>query len=98
MNASKIVYKLVRQIPAGKVATYGQLAALADTGPRAIGQILHKNSDPQNIPCHRVIHANGTLAAGYAFGGEGVQKSLLAKEGISFEKGKINLNKFGWTP
>lgn len=90
------VFELVSHIPEGKLATYRQLAALADTGPRAVGQLLHQNTNPKKFPCHRVVHSDGTLAGGYAFGGQGVQKNLLQKEGIEFSKNKIDLKKFGW--
>ena len=73
-----------------------QIAMLADTGPRAVGQLLHQNKDPETTPCHRVVHADGSLAPSYAFGGEGEQLKLLQKEGIKFEKNRVNLMKFGW--
>ncbi|HSX57798.1 MAG TPA: MGMT family protein [Candidatus Saccharimonadales bacterium] len=91
------VYSVVSQIPKGKVTTYGQLARLIGTGPRVVGAVLHQNRDPENIPCHRVIHSDGTLAGGYAFGGEGIQRKLLENEGISFKKNKIDLRKFVWS-
>ncbi len=91
------VFSAVSQIPKGRVTTYGQLARLVGTGPRVIGQILHQNTDPKNIPCHRVVHSDGTLASGYVFGGLGIQKELLEKEGVRFSKGRIDLLKFGWS-
>ena len=96
MTKKKKVFVVVSKIPKGKVATYGQIAMLADTGPRAVGQLLHQNKDPETTPCHRVVHADGSLAPSYAFGGEGEQLKLLQKEGIKFEKNRVNLMKFGW--
>lgn len=96
MTKQQKVFQTVSEIPLGKVATYGQIASIADTGPRAVGTFLHRNTNPKKYPCHRVIHSDGTLAKGYAFGGLQVQESLLKKEGIQFQRGKIDLNKFGW--
>ena len=73
-------------IPKGKVMTYKQIADIVKTTPRVVGFALHANKDPKNIPCHRVIKSNGTLAKGYAFGGAEKQKELLKKEGIVFLK------------
>ena len=62
--------------------SYKQVADIVGTTPRVVGFALHANKDPKNIPCHRVIKSNGTLAKGYAFGGKEKQKELLKKEGI----------------
>ena len=65
------VYEVVRQVPEGMVATYGQIAALAGAPRRAryVGYALHANPEPGTIPCHRVVFADGRLAEGFAFGG-----------------------------
>ena len=55
-----------------------------------------KNIDPKNIPCHRVIRSDGSLAKGYAFGGAKKQKEVLEKEGIKFDKGKIDLERYSF--
>ncbi|MFA7253361.1 MAG: MGMT family protein [Patescibacteria group bacterium] len=91
---SEKVYEFVSQIPAGKVATYGQIAKLAGTGPRVVGNILHKNTDPANIPCHRVVNAKGELSSAFAFGGKQSQYEKLRKDGIIFSNGKINLSNY----
>ena len=96
MNPEERVFELVSQIPKGKVTTYGQVARYADTGPRVVGKYLHQNIDPKTFPCHRVVHSDGTLAGGYAFGGKDKQKKLLQKEGVELRKNKIDLKKFGW--
>jgi methylated-DNA-protein-cysteine methyltransferase related protein len=70
--------------------SYGEVARLAGTSPRAVGRILHTNTDPDRYPCHRVIHSDGTLASGYAFGGKETQKKLLEAEGVLFsERGQV---------
>ena len=65
------IYAAVCLIPRGRVATYGQVAALAGNGgaARAVGNALHKNPMPGVIPCHRVVNAQGRLAPHFAFGG-----------------------------
>lgn len=83
-NAS--VYEIVKRIPRGCVATYGQVAALAGR-PRAarfVGFALHANPEPGVIPCHRVVFRDGSLAPGFAFGGEERQRELLEEEGVIF--------------
>ncbi|OGH15705.1 MAG: cysteine methyltransferase [Candidatus Levybacteria bacterium RIFCSPHIGHO2_02_FULL_37_10] len=100
MNLFEKVYEIVCLIPKGKVATYKQIAKLAGIkNPRLVGFCLHKNTDPKNIPCHRVIKSNGYLAKGYTFGGLKKQKDILRKEGIKFSaNGKINLEKYSFKP
>lgn len=92
-NSYDRIYDVVKHIPQGKVMTYGQVARLANVAtPRVVGFALHINKDPQHIPCHRVVFADGSLTKGYAFGGEGVQKERLEQEGVLFTKqGKVNL-------
>lgn len=93
------IYEVVCQIPKGKVATYGQVAMLAGNPrwARVVGYALHNNPKPIIIPCHRVVNREGRVAPAFAFGGEDVQRELLEKEGIIFEKdGTINLKKYGW--
>jgi len=85
------VYKLVRSIPLGKVTTYGEIAKQLHISPRVVGQILHMNPDAQKTPCHRVVNRNGRVAPGYAFGGKGIQKEKLKKEGVEF-KDELNVN------
>lgn len=83
---SECVYAVVRRIPRGYVATYGQVAALAGR-PRAarfVGFALHSNPEPGVIPCHRVVFRDGSLAPGFAFGGEERQRALLEEEGVVF--------------
>jgi len=78
------VYKVVKRIPKGKVATYGDVARSAGSpqASRQVGWALHSNPEPGVIPCHRVIFADGSLTDGFAFGGREVQKALLEAEGV----------------
>lgn len=83
------VFAMVKAIPRGKVSSYGAIAKTLGIGPRQVGQILHKNIDPETIPCHRVVHSDGSLAGGYAFGGEDKQREKLESEGVRFVNGKV---------
>lgn len=95
----KKVYALVKQIPQGKVATYAQIAALAGNpgAARAVGMCMSENTDPQTIPCHRVIASDGKLT-GYAFGGISAKKEKLLQEGVAFHKDRVDLTKSQWQP
>ena len=62
---------------------------------RAVGNALHKNPDPEHIPCFRVVNAKGELAGEFAFGGAGEQVKLLEADGIEVEDGKVDLKKYG---
>lgn len=97
-SPSKRIYEAVKKIPAGHVATYGQIAELAGDKKmaRAVGNALHKNPDPENIPCFRVVNAKGELSGEFAFGGAGAQAKLLAAEGIEVVNGRVDLQKFGF--
>lgn len=96
-SPSKRIYEAVKSIPKGKVATYGQIAELAGDKKmaRAVGNALHKNPDPDAIPCYRVVNAKGELAGGFAFGGADVQKRLLEADGIKMTDGRVDLKKYG---
>ena len=97
MNTFEKIYEVVKSIPKGKVATYGQVALLAGNPrwARVVGYALHVNPEPGIIPCHRVVNRDGKVAPGFAFGGEGVQRQLLESEGIVFETdGRIDLAKY----
>ena len=81
------VYDVVRQIPEGMVATYGQVAKLVGEPRKArfVGFALHSNPEPGVIPCHRVVFADGRICEGFAFGGPEVQRQLLEQEGVVFK-------------
>ena len=96
-NPTKRIYEAVKKIPRGKVATYGQVAAMAGNPrmSRAVGNALHKNPDPNGIPCYRVVNAKGELAGAFAFGGADVQANLLRADGIEVIDNKVDLIKYG---
>ena len=97
MNFFDKVYQAVKQIPRGKVATYGQIACAVGS-PRAsrqVGYALHVNPQPGVIPCHRVVNRMGELAPAFAFGGKEVQATLLLQEGVMVdENDRVDLNKY----
>ena len=97
-NPTKRIYEAVKKIPKGKVATYGQIAELAGDKrmARAVGNALHKNPDPDNIPCFRVVNSKGELAGEFAFGGAGEQEKLLMAEVIEVTDGRVNLKEYQW--
>ena len=100
-NFYQKTYTVVCQIPAGKVATYGQIAMLAGNprASRAVGYALHRNPMPGIIPCHRVVNREGRPAPAFAFGGAGVQQSMLEQEGVVFNRdGSVVLKKHLWQP
>lgn len=97
MTNAQRVYEIVSQIPKGQVTTYGLIAKLADIkSPRAVGTMLHKNVDPDLVPCHRVVNQKGMLSKHYAFGGAYIQREKLEKEDVRFINNKINLKDHLW--
>ena len=92
------IYEAVRKIPYGKVATYGQIAAMAGNRKmaRAVGNALHKNPDPENILCFRVVNSKGEISERYAFGGAKKQAEMLEAEGIEVRNGRVDLVKYQW--
>ena len=87
---SNRVFEVVRRIPRGKVASYGQVGRLigAPRSARYVGYALHANPDPgaegNNIPCHRAVVKDGGLCKGFAFGGPEIQREMLEAEGVAF--------------
>ena len=96
-SPTKRIYEAVKKIPKGHVATYAQVAEMAGDRKmaRAVGNALHKNPDPENIPCFRVVNAKGELAGGFAFGGAEVQARLLEEDGVRVVDGKVDLEVYG---
>lgn len=94
------VYEVVRQIPAGRVASYGQVARLvgAPRKARFVGFALHASPGMEDgVPCHRVVFKDGSLAAGFAFGGPGIQKEMLLDEGVSFrDEAHVDMQDCSW--
>jgi len=98
MKRQEIVYSVVSSIPKGKVLTYSRVAEIAGVkNPRIVGTILHKNPDPEKIPCHRVVNSQGKVAKNFAFGRARGQIKKLLNEGVEVQDGKVDLNKFIWT-
>ncbi len=93
------VYEVVRSIPVGKVAMYGQVATIMNKGkitPRIVGFALHANRDP-DTPCHRVVDRNGRLAPNFAFNGSKEQRRRLKAEEVEFiDENHVNLDKHKW--
>ena len=99
MTFKNKVYRLIKKIPRGKVATYGQIAKLAGKpgAARAVGVLL-KNNLYIGVPCHRVVGAKGELV-GYSKG-ERIKskKQILENEGVFFKGDRVDLEKSGWKP
>lgn len=94
------IYEVVRRIPRGRVATYGQVAALAGLGghARQVGYALHVLKD-DSVPWHRVVNAEGRIAIRHEPGSDRWQRQLLEEEGVVFDgEGRIALERFRWTP
>ena len=87
MNTFEKIYSVVKEIPKGRVASYGQVALMAGNPhwSRVVGYALHSNPSPGEIPCHRVVFSDGRLSKGFAFSGEEVQRALLEGEGVTFD-------------
>ncbi|MGK7943905.1 MAG: MGMT family protein [Microcystaceae cyanobacterium] len=101
MNTYHKIYQIVCQIPAGKVATYGQIANLAQLSNKArlVGYALYRvDRQSSEIPWHRVVNSKGTISySSLRNGTDYLQRSLLEQEGIIFDtKGKINLHQYQW--
>ncbi|MFH1680133.1 MAG: TIGR00730 family Rossman fold protein, partial [Candidatus Eisenbacteria bacterium] len=94
------IYGIVRRVPRGRVASYGQIAALAGIpNPRQVGYALHALPAGNDVPWHRVINAKGQVSARSEPGCAAAQRRLLEGEGILFnDRGKVPLARFGWRP
>lgn len=91
------VYSIVRRIPAGRVATYAEVAALAGNqrAARAVGAAMSHNQDPRDVPCHRVVGGDGRMH-GYAFGGVESKMERLRAEGVPVMDGRVDLAVYRW--
>lgn len=98
-SAFEKIYEVVRQIPGGTVATYGQVAALAGNRrwARVVGYALHANPDPDTIPCYRVVNRRGEVSPAFAFGGGNRQIELLEADGVPCPDGVVDLKKYQWS-
>ncbi|MBI3443584.1 MGMT family protein [Candidatus Woesebacteria bacterium] len=86
------VYELVKTIPSGKVATYGQIGRHLNLSPRTVGWALHANKSTK-VPCHRVVDRQGRLAPNFSFAGWKEQRRRLLAEGVKFrDEMHVNLS------
>ena len=97
-NSYEKIYEVVKQIPKGCVATYGQVATLAGNKrwARVVGYALHVNPNPDEIPCYRVVNREGRLSEAFAFGGVNQQKLLLEADRIEVVDGCVDLAVYQW--
>ena len=95
------IYTIVRRIPRGRVATYGQVAKLAGLAghARQVGYALHALPDSSTVPWHRVVNARGEISLRRSAGADRLQRMLLEEEDVGFDlRGRINLQRMGWRP
>jgi methylated-DNA-protein-cysteine methyltransferase related protein len=95
------VWAVVRRVPSGRVATYGQVAALAGLPGQArqVGYALHDLPNESDVPWHRVINARGEVSPRAVPGWDGFQRHLLEEEGIAFDaRGRLDLGRHRWDP
>ncbi len=101
MSSYQRIYAVVRKVPRGRVATYGQVATLAGLPghARQAGYALHALPAATAVPWHRVINAIGAISA-RGPGGDGLrQRMLLEAEGIEFDaRGRVSLSRYQWRP
>ncbi len=93
------VYEIVSRIPRGRVATYGQIAAMAGSplAARAVGTAMQNTPEYLDIPCHRVVNKSGSMSPSYAFGGADKQREMLEGEGVVFKgNGHIDIERCIW--
>jgi len=98
-NTYELIYAIVKQIPKGRVATYGQIARLAGLGghARQVGYALNALSDDLDVPWHRVINAKGKISKRSLPVYEQIQRELLEQEGIEFgADARISLRRYRW--
>lgn len=96
------IYRVVRRIPAGRVATYGQVAWLAGVAGQArlVGYAMHAAAETDRVPWHRVVNAQGRISARSDGPGASVMQRLrLEREGVAFDAGgRLALERYRWMP
>ena len=94
------IYDVIRLIPKGRVATYGQIAELAGLPRQArrVGYALSALPKGTAVPWQRVVNANGEISMRTHSGADRLQRKLLRLEGVAFEAGRISLERFQWRP
>lgn len=99
LNVFEKIYHVVKQIPKGYVATYGQVAAMAGNRrwARVVGYALHVAPSSGDIPCYRVVNKDGRVSEAFLFGGENRQVELLKAEGVEFvDENHVDMEKYQW--
>ncbi len=100
-NRYERIYAVVSRIPYGRVATYGQVAALAGFPGQArqVGYALHALPAGSEVPWHRVINARGEVSTRSETGWQPFQRHRLEEEGVPFDyRGRVDLTRFQWNP
>jgi methylated-DNA-protein-cysteine methyltransferase-like protein len=95
------IHAVVRRIPRGRVATYGQVARLAGLGaqPRLVGYALSALPDDTAVPWHRVVNAQGRVSLRTRSGPDALQRVLLERERVRFDAtGRLDLARYRWRP
>lgn len=101
MSTYQRIYQVVRRIPRGRVATYGQVAAMAGLRghARQVGYALHALPAAQRIPWQRVVNARGEISLRADSDNDRLQRMLLEEEGVRFGRcGRIDLERYRWKP
>lgn len=99
-DARARIRSVVRRVPAGTVATYGQVAAEAGLPRRArlVGHVLKRLPADSDLPWHRIINARGEISLPAGSDAWRCQRGRLEEEGVSFRDGRVDLAKYGWRP
>jgi methylated-DNA-protein-cysteine methyltransferase-like protein len=98
LNFFEQIYQLVRQVPPGKVISYGAIARLLGQphAARTVGWAMHSLPEGSDVPWHRVINSQGRISLGRGQGAD-LQRALLEAEGVEFdEHGRVSWDRFGW--
>lgn len=93
------IYEVIRRVPEGRVATYGQVAVLAGLPghARQVGYALHASRPEDDLPWQRIVNAKGEVSPRSEPGYEGLQRAMLEAEGVVFSSvGRIDLKRFRW--
>ena len=92
------IYDVGRQIPRGRVASYGQVAKLAGSArwARVVGYALHACRESSDVPCYRVVTRDGRVSEAFERNGENEQVRLLKEDGIEFKDGRVIMEKYQW--
>jgi methylated-DNA-protein-cysteine methyltransferase-like protein len=100
-STHETIVAVVRRIPRGRVATYGQIASLAKLvrQPRLVGYALHALPSSTTVPWHRVINARGMVSIRSDGAASLSQRFLLEREGVQFDgRGRVSLERYQWRP